>query len=79
MRRKFSTVVEDGLLRRARLESVRRNKQISEIVAEALEAYLPGTGAATGPGVAVRTSGSIRVGRAAARRILCEEPSLLDS
>lgn len=51
MRRKVSTLLDDRLYRRAKLESALRGKQISEIIGEALERYLEehgSRGAATG-------------------------------
>ncbi len=40
MRKKVSTLLDETLYRRAKLESVVRGKQISEIIGEALEKYL---------------------------------------
>ncbi|HXK58747.1 MAG TPA: hypothetical protein PLP42_02540 [Acidobacteriota bacterium] len=40
MRKKVSTLLDPVLFRRVKVEAARQNKQISEIVAEALEIYL---------------------------------------
>ena len=40
MRKKVSTLLDPVLFRRAKTEAARQNRQISEIVAEALETYL---------------------------------------
>jgi hypothetical protein len=40
MRKKVSTLLDPVLFRRAKTEAARQNRQISEIVAEALEMYL---------------------------------------
>lgn len=40
MRKKVSTLLDPVLFRRAKVEAARQNRQISEIVAEALEIYL---------------------------------------
>jgi hypothetical protein len=80
MRRKISTLIDPGLYRRVRLESVRRNKQISEIVGEALERYLQQSGReASGTGVVQETWGAIRLPAARVMEILAHEGALLDT
>jgi hypothetical protein len=80
MRQKISTLVDPGLYRRVKLESVRRNKQISEIVGEALESYLAtGQPAPTTAGVVAESWGALRFPREHVERILSEEASLLDA
>ena len=79
-RRKVSTVLDDHLFRRAKLESVRRRKQVSEILGEALERYLAETGnlAAT-TGVVAETWGVLKLDRRKVDRLLKNEGGLLDA
>jgi hypothetical protein len=58
-RRKVSTLLDDGLYRLTKLEALRQRRQISEIVADALSAYLQSTGAHGGSGIVAETWGSI--------------------
>lgn len=60
-RRKVSTLLDDALYRRAKLEAVRQGKQVSEILGDALAAYLGARGGRTGIGVVAETWGSIGV------------------
>jgi hypothetical protein len=61
-RQKISTIVERSLFQRARLLAVRRNMQISEVIAEALGDYLDRAGEPRGAGsVVARTWGSMAV------------------
>jgi hypothetical protein len=46
-RRKVSTLLDEHLFRRAKLESLRQRKQLSEILGEALERYLGDSGSRT--------------------------------
>jgi hypothetical protein len=79
VRQKISTLIDPGLYRRVKLESVRMNKQISEIVGEALERYLEGKGRRHA-GVVEDTWAAIRLPAAEVRAILEEEEEgLLDS
>jgi hypothetical protein len=43
MRRKVSLLIDEALFRRASLEAARQEKQLSEVLAEALERYLEGS------------------------------------
>ena len=74
MRKKVSTLLDDGLYRRAKLEAAVRGKQISEILGEALEQYLdervaPGRGL----GVAEETWGSVTLPREQLEEIMADE------
>lgn len=79
MRKKVSTLLEDGLYRRAKLEAAARGKQISEILGEALEKYLDET---SGPkrslGVVAQTWGSVSLPPEELEDIMAEE-SWIDS
>ena len=79
-RRKVSTVLDDHLFRRAKLESIRRRKQVSEILGEALERYLAETGnhGAT-TGVVAETWGVLKLDRRRVDRLLNDEGGLLDA
>ena len=79
-RRKVSTVLDDHLFRRAKLESIRRRKQVSEILGEALERYLAETGnrGAT-TGVVAETWGVLKLDRRKVDRLLDDEDGVLDA
>ena len=80
MRQKISTLIDPGLYRRVKLESVRMNMQISEIVGEALERYLGEKGQApSGAGVVEETWASLRLPADQVEKLLEEENGLLDS
>lgn len=76
-KRKFSTVIDERLLRQTKLESVRRNKKINEIIGEALEAYLFGPGHSTSAGSVAATWASIPLDRETARRLATEDDESL--
>ena len=79
-RRKVSTILDEHLFRRAKLESVRRRKQVSEIFGEALERYLAETGSRLAPsGVVAETWGVLKLGRRKLDRLMAEEDGLLDA
>jgi hypothetical protein len=79
MRKKVSTLLDEALFRRAKLESVRQRKQFSEIVGEALESYLSRAGSAsTSSGVVSGSFGSIRLAKRSVKRIVMNEASILD-
>ena len=74
MRKKVSTLLDEALYRRAKLEAAMRGKQISEIVCEALEKYLaeesvPGRGL----GVVADTWGSVSLPLRELKEIMAEE------
>ncbi len=79
-RRKISTLVDEHLFRRAKLESVRQRKQISTIFGEALEQYLLETGnrrATTG--VVAGSWGVLKLERRRVDRLLTQEGGLFDA
>lgn len=43
MKRKVSTVLDDALFRRIKMESVRQGRPVSDVIGEALESYLAGS------------------------------------
>ncbi|HVS00681.1 MAG TPA: hypothetical protein VMW27_28940 [Thermoanaerobaculia bacterium] len=78
MRRKFSTLLDEYLYDRARLEARRQGKQIADVVGEALTEYLDERSALLEPGAAVAGSwGALRLPRERVRQLL-EEEGLLD-
>jgi hypothetical protein len=72
-RRKVSTLLDDALYRRAKLEAVRQGKQVSEILGEALAAYLAERGGRSGAGVVAETWGSIRVDAPSVKQVMEED------
>ena len=80
MRKKVSTLVDEGLFRRVKLEAARQGKQISGIVGEALEQYLGGKGGrhATS-GFVTESWGALYLPQAEVHEIMEEEDELLDS
>lgn len=56
MKKKVSTVIDESLFRRTKLEALRQDVQISDVIGEALEAYLAEKGSPRGPGGAVAGS-----------------------
>lgn len=79
MRRKLSTILDENLVRRAKLEAVRQEKQLSQLIAEALENYLHKQGSPLGAGDVVRkTWGAIPVNSRAVIEILQSEGSFLE-
>jgi hypothetical protein len=77
---KVSTVLDEHLFRRAKLESVRQRKPLSELLGEALERYLAEKGnRSTTIGVAAETWGSLRIGRAELDQLLADEVGLFDT
>lgn len=80
MRKKISTLLDDALFRRVKLEAARQGKQISEIMGEALEAYVAETGKHSGArSVAAESFGAVPAPPEVVRAILEEEDSLLDT
>lgn len=78
MRRKVGTVLEEGLFRRARLESARQGRGISDILAEALLDYLERKGRHETSGVVADTWSVLSLDRGQVKKILGEEDGLLD-
>ena len=78
MRRKVGTVLEEALFRRARLESARQGRAISDILAEALEEYLERKGRHETSGVVADTWAVVSLDRAQVKKILGDEDHLLE-
>lgn len=79
-RRKVSTILDDHLFRRAKLEAVRQRRQLSTILGEALERYLDeASGGRTGSGVVASSWGALKLERRSVARLLADEEGLLDS
>ena len=80
MKRKVSTLLEESLFRRVKLESARRGKQISEVVGEALEEYLGEKGRReASAGFVTESWGALYLPAEAVREILEEEDGLFDT
>lgn len=80
MRRKVSTLLDENLYLGAKLEAARQNKQISEIIGEALTAYLRERNVPPGRGGVVASSwGAMRADFETVRRILDDEDGLFDA
>ena len=80
MRQKISTLIDPALYRRVKLEAVRMNKQISEIVGEALAQYLDREGRGPrGTGVVEESWGALRLPASRVKQVLEEEGSLFDA
>ena len=79
-RRKVSTLLDEHLFRRAKLESVRQGKQVSEILGEALERYLGATGSRLATsGVVAESWGVLKLDRRKVERLISAEEGLLDA
>lgn len=79
-RRKVSTLLDEHLFRRAKLQAVRQNKQISQVLGEALERHLAGEGKPRdAAGVVARTWNTLPANRRLIRRALADEDSLFDA
>lgn len=80
MRRKVSTLLDESVLRRAKLESVRQGKQFSEVIGEAVESYLDSKGSPRGSGRVVAASWArLSLPAREVRRLVEEEKGLLDA
>ncbi len=74
MKKKISTILDDALVRRTKIEALRQDKQISEVIGEALETYLAEKGSPRGPGGVVANSwGVLALPRERVDEILSEE------
>ena len=69
----MSTLLDAALFRRVKLEAARRNKQISEIVAEALEQYFEKGGTRGGSDVVAGSWAALPLDARNVKRILEEE------
>jgi hypothetical protein len=79
-RRKVSTILDEHLFRRAKLEAVRQRKQLSAILGEALERYLDDAGGRrAGSGVVAASWGALKLDRRKIARLLADEEGLLDA
>ena len=56
MKKKVSTIIDEALFRRTKVEALRQDVQISDVIGEALEAYLAEKGSPRGPGGVVANS-----------------------
>ena len=80
MRQKISTLIDPGLYRRVKLEAVKTNRQISEIVGEALERYLRDERhAPRGAGVVAESWGALKLPASEVQRLLEDDDGLLDA
>lgn len=79
-RRKVSTILDEHLFRRAKLESVRQRKPLSAILGEAIERYLTAAGRARATGgVVAETWAVLKVDRRTVDRLITTEEGLLDA
>ena len=73
-------MLDEHLFRRAKLESLRQRKQLSEILGEALERYLGESGSRTATtGVVAETWGVLKLDRRKVDRLLVDEGGLFDA
>jgi len=80
VRTKVSTLLDERLFRRVKLEALRSRRQISEIVGDALVLYLDANRAPAGMGgVAARTFGALAASPDVVRPIVEEEDGLFDA
>lgn len=76
MRKKVSTQLDEGLFRRAKLESAIQGKQLSEIIGEALSQYLEkraGAGLGQDRVVVAETWATMKLAPSKLRTIMAEE------
>jgi hypothetical protein len=79
-RRKISTLLDEHLFRRVKLESARQGKQVSQILGAALERYLTETnGGNATTGVAAETWGVLKLDRRKVDRLMADEDDWLDA
>jgi hypothetical protein len=80
MHQKVNTELDENLVRRAKLESIRQGRPFNEILKEALELYLGERGQASGNGgLVTRSWGILPIEGSALRKILEEEDGFLDA
>ena len=76
----MSTLLEESLFRRTRLESVRQGRQISAIVGEALDRYLAqASGHPASLHVVAESWGVLHLKPALVKQVLREEPGVLEA
>ena len=80
MRRKVSTLLEENLYRRVKVESSRQGKQISALIGEALELYLKQNNISErGLNVVSESWAILKMPESRVKRILVEEGDFLDA
>ena len=79
MNRKVSTVLDEALFSRAKLESARQNRPLSEIFEAALEQYLGGRRPDDGSSAVADSWGALPLDAESLRRLLEEEDGWLDA
>ena len=78
-RRKVSTVFDERVFRRIKVEAARRGKQISEVIGEALTVYLAESGPPEeGGDIVARSWGALALDRERVRALIDEEDGLFD-
>lgn len=74
MKKKIGTVLDEALFRRTKIEALRQDTPISEVISEALEEYLAAKGSPRGPGGIVASSfGAIPLDRETVEAVLADE------
>ncbi len=80
MRRKVSTLLEENLYRRVKVESARQGKQISALIGEALELYLKQNNISErGLNVVSESWAILKMPESRVKRIVLEEGDFLDA
>jgi hypothetical protein len=80
MDEKVSAVLDESLVRRAKMESARQGKPFDSLLGEALEIYLGQRGTSLGKGeVAARSWAALRVDPQTLRDLLESEDGFLDA
>jgi hypothetical protein len=75
---KIGTILDQGLLRRARSMAAREGKRLNQVIEEALTDHLNRRDAGHAARVTLRTAGCIRVSKRVVHQILEREPGLLE-
>jgi hypothetical protein len=76
---KVSTVLDEQLLRRAKLAAVRQGTTLADLIGEALEGHLGESRHSGRSSVADASFGALAMDRARVRQLIEEEPGLLDT
>ena len=79
MKRKVSTVLDEALFCRAKLESARQNRPLSEIFEAALEQYLASRRPDNGSSAVADSWGALPLDTDSLRHLLEEEDGWLDA
>lgn len=77
-RQKISTLLDEHLFRRAKLEAVRSGRQLSQVLGQALEQYLAKAPDRPSTGVAAGSWGVLKLDPGRVTRLLRDEGGLLD-